>query len=82
MQETLTQAQEHGMADIGEDVLVAECDYWHLQEMVEQAQNGEFSDAKLGRWLGWMQCSVVAAGIGLSLEDMKSINRRYEQEGN
>lgn len=59
------------------------CDYWHLQDMMERAQAAmntpgmEFSDAKLGRWLGWMQAAVVAAGIGLTLEDMKEINRRH-----
>lgn len=72
MRETLTRAQECGMADIGG--LVEGCDYWHLQDMVERAQVGEFSEAKLGRWLGWMQCAVVAAGIGLTLDDMKQIN--------
>ena len=55
-------------------------DYWHLQDMVERAQSGEFSEAKLGRWLGWMQCAVVAADIGLTLEDMKQINVSYAQE--
>lgn len=78
MTETLTRAQEQGMADIGG--LVEGCDYWHLQEMVERAHAAmsapgmEFSEAQLGRWLGWMQCAVVAAGIGLTLEDMKQIN--------
>ena len=37
----------------------------------------EFSEAKLGRWLGWAQCAVVAAGVGVSLEDMKELNRRW-----
>lgn len=72
MRETLTRAQERGMDDI--QGFADGCDYWHLQGMVERARAGEFSDAKLGRWLGWMQCAVVAAGIGLTLEDMKRIN--------
>lgn len=75
MRETLTRAQECGMDDIAG--FAEGCDYWHLQDMVERAQVGEFSDAKLGRWLGWMQCAVVAAGIGLTLEDMKQINLSY-----
>lgn len=78
MRETLTRAQEHGMADISG--FAEGCDYWHLQDMVERAQSGEFSEAKLGRWLGWMQCAVVAADIGLTLEDMKQINVSYAQE--
>lgn len=35
----------------------------------------EFSDAKMGRWLGWAQAAVVAQGLG-TLEDMKQINMR------
>jgi hypothetical protein len=81
MQETLTLAHQYGMSDI--DGFADGCDYWHLQDMVERAAaamnmpGAEFSAAKLGRWLGWMQCAVVAAGIGLTLEDMKQINRRH-----
>lgn len=81
MKETLTRAQECGMADISG--FAEGCDYWHLQDMVERAEAAmnapglEFSEAKLGRWLGWMQCAVVAAGIGLTLEDMKELNREH-----
>lgn len=75
MRWTLSRAHEHGMHDV--EGLAEGCDYWHLQDMVERAQAGEFSEAKLGRWLGWMQCAVVAAGIGLTLEDMKEINRHH-----
>ncbi|WP_239591355.1 hypothetical protein [Mycolicibacterium tusciae] len=35
---------------------------------------------KLGRWLGWAQCAVVAANVGLSLDDMKAINQRCMTE--
>lgn len=79
MRETLTRAQECGMAGVAG--LAGGCDYWHLQDMVERVEIAlsrdatAFSEAKLGRWLGWMQCAVVAAQVGLSLDDMKSINR-------
>lgn len=62
------------------------CDYWHLQDMVERVEAAmsmpgmEFSEAKLGRWLGWMQGAVVAAQVGLSLDDMKAINVSYAGE--
>lgn len=46
----------------------------HLRSMYERAASSDFSEAKLGRWLGWAQCAVVAAAIGLTLEDMKEIN--------
>ncbi|OHU47319.1 hypothetical protein BKG82_27085 [Mycobacteroides chelonae] len=46
----------------------------HLMQMRIRAQN--MSGSKLGRWLGWAQCAVVAAGVGLTLDDMKAINKR------
>ena len=36
----------------------------------------EFSEAKLGRWLGWAQCAVAASGFS-SLEEMKEINLKF-----
>lgn len=54
----------------------------HLAEMlVKMAGSDErnepaMSMGKTGRWLGWMQASVVAAGCA-TLEEMKDINRRY-----
>lgn len=51
---------------------------FHLAEMRIRAQS--FTDAKLGRWLGWAQCAVVAADIGLTLEDMQAINTRAAEE--
>ena len=80
MRETLTRAQECGMADIAG--FAEGCDYWHLQDMVERAQAEGFSEAKLGRWLGWMQCAVVAADLGITLDDMKQINAYHLAEGN
>lgn len=45
----------------------------HLRSMAERI-TPEFSEAKLGRWLGWAQCALVAAGVGVTLEDVKRIN--------
>lgn len=50
----------------------------HLMEMRIRAQS--YSGAKLGRWLGWAQCAVVAADIGFALEDMQAINTRAAEE--
>lgn len=44
----------------------------HLRDMRSRIQP-DFSEAKLGRWLGWAQCAVVAAGYS-SLSEMKRIN--------
>ena len=41
----------------------------------------EFSEGKMGRWLGWIQASVVHMSVGgtssLTIEHMKEINRRW-----
>ena len=49
--------------------------YGHLLEMRGKIYESEMSDGKLGRWLGWAQAAVVAAGCG-TLEEMKQINKR------
>lgn len=55
---------------------------YHLAEMLEKMiednnpQGEGFSEAKLGRWLGWMQASFCAMGV-LSLEDAKAINMKW-----
>lgn len=56
---------------------IPEVNYWHLQDMCEQIlrEPQRFSEAKLGRWLGWAQACVVAGGYG-TLHDMKAINKR------
>lgn len=73
--DTVFLASQHGMplspdSDLG---------LHHLMQMRIRAQNMEGS--KLGRWLGWAQCAVVAAGVGLTLDDMKTINQRCMTEG-
>lgn len=53
----------------------------HLEQMVKTMEDDQtMSESKLGRWLGWIQCAVVAAGVGLGLEDMKEINKTYSGE--
>ncbi len=46
----------------------------HIAEMYVKMSQGEFSDAKMGRWLGWAQGVLCARGI-LTLEECKEINR-------
>ena len=53
-------------------------DYEHLLSMRDRI-TPEFSEAKLGRWLGWAQCSLVANGVA-SLEEMKEINKRHSDD--
>lgn len=67
--DTIALAEERGMPEWGGELGLA-----HLKSMYERAQAEGFSDAKLGRWLGWAQCAVVAAAIGVDLDDMKQIN--------
>lgn len=70
--ETLALAEERGMPELpGSSVGLA-----HMREMRGRIQDS-FSDAKLGRWLGWAQAMLVAADTGLTLEDVKQINLRH-----
>lgn len=70
LRDTVTLAETRGMPDWPGTTLGLE----HLRSMLARVESGEFSEAKLGRWLGWAQCAVVAAAIGITLDDMKAIN--------
>ena len=48
--------------------------------MLEIVEKSDFSEAKLGRWLGWAQCAVVAANVGITLADMKALNMQCASE--
>lgn len=48
----------------------------HLMDMEDAiSRHPEWSESKVGRWLGWAQCAVVCAGIA-TLEEVKQINLR------
>jgi hypothetical protein len=49
----------------------------HIKGMYERITD-DFSEAKLGRWLGWAQCAVVAAECA-TLDEMKAINKRWSE---
>jgi hypothetical protein len=75
--DTITLAREHGMhefpyhADLDESI-----QYHHLEGMLRRMEEmPEASEAKFGRWLGWMQCAVVIM-TPATLENMKQINVR------
>ena len=72
---TLALAEERGLSRCSE-MRCPETGFAHLTEMLRTMEAGEFSEGKMGRWLGWMQACVVAASNGtLTLEDMKQVNR-------
>ena len=54
----------------------------HLESMLERVladqelKKPKMSNAKIGRWLGWMQAVVALRVPDLMLEDMKKINER------
>lgn len=75
--ETLEFACEQGMDNC--EFEKDEVNYWHLVDMFKQIEDNpeKFSEAKIGRWLGWTQCAVVAGDFG-TLEDMKRINERHK----
>lgn len=72
--ETVALAAKHGMPVMPGSELGLE----HLRAMLGTVEEQSFDEDKLGRWLGWAQCAVVAAGLGISLNDMKALNARYQ----
>lgn len=72
--DTVFLASERGMPLAPE----SELGLYHLMQMRIRAQS--MAGSKLGRWLGCAQCAVVAAGVGLTLDDMKAINQRCMTE--
>jgi hypothetical protein len=73
LQATLRLAESKGMPELPGTSIGLE----HLRFMAEAVQSPDFTDDKVGRWLGWAQCAVVAANIGVTLEDMKRINLEH-----
>lgn len=59
----------------------------HMESMVRRARGLDsestseypFSEAKLGRWLGWIQAALTAQGL-LSLEEAKEINKKWSDK--
>ncbi len=73
LRDTVRIAQERGMPELpGTDIGLE-----HLRHMADIAESSAFSPAKLGRWLGWAQCALVASNIGVTLEEMKALNLRH-----
>lgn len=54
----------------------------HLRSMYARIMEGQqpFSEAKLGRWLGYAQGVLVAQGV-LTLDECKKINRQHASGG-
>lgn len=73
LRDTIRVAEDHGMPALPGSDLGLE----HLRHMADTAESGSFSPSKLGRWLGWAQCAVVAANVGVTLADMKALNIRH-----
>jgi hypothetical protein len=53
-----------------------ELSYKHIVGMYSRITS-EFSEGKLGRWLGWAQAALVASGCGVTLDHMKELNKKY-----
>ncbi|MGB8403488.1 MAG: hypothetical protein WCE30_05325 [Mycobacterium sp.] len=76
LRETVLIAERCGMPDLpGSDLGLQ-----HLRVMLETVDGSAFSASKLGRWLGWAQCAVVASGIGVTLAEMKAINMKWADD--
>lgn len=71
--ETIELAKARGVPDnAGPD---NSCGLTHLLDM-ESCIRDDFSESKLGRWLGWAQGVIVAGGYA-TLDEMKEINKRW-----
>jgi hypothetical protein len=70
-QDTVWLAEEKGLPEWPESSLGLA----HMRDM--QGRIGDFSESKLGRWLGWAQAALVAGNVGVTLEDVKQINTRH-----
>lgn len=77
MEETLSFALQRGYDNISFDEVGVDFD--HLASMYQRASNEKFSDAKLGRWLGYIQGVLVANQCG-NLEEFKALNRKYADD--
>lgn len=79
MRETLELARQHNMHNCSSDN--SELDFPHLQYMYDRVLGGicDHNEARLGRWLGWMQAAVVAQ-TDATLEDMKQLNRKWSDK--
>lgn len=73
--ETILLAEIAGMSD--HDTM--ELGLPHMRSMYARITD-DFSDGKLGRWLGWAQCALVAANVGVTLDDMKSLNKKWSDQ--
>lgn len=76
MKATLELAKERGYDNIGfEEIGV---DFPHLQSMYDRAMSSDiqFSEGKLGRWLGYVQ-GVLVANACCTLDEMKKLNERF-----
>ena len=71
--ETVKMAEHRNMAELPG----SELGFAHLRAMLSEVTSAQFTDAKLGRWLGWAQCALVAADVGVTLDDMKALNLRH-----
>lgn len=76
MRATLDLARERGYSDISFDEIGVDMD--HLQSMYDRVVSSDiqFSEGKLGRWLGYMQ-GVLVANQCCTLEEMKELNQVF-----
>ena len=77
MQDTIELLRERSFYAM---ITVPECSYEHLKDMEVRARLGTFSEAKMGRWLGYIQ-GVGVSYAYMTLEEAKEINKRWAGEG-
>lgn len=80
--ETIELAAKRGVPDLpGSDYGM---DHFYAMKIridndaASDADGRQFSEAKLGRWLGWLQGVLCAQGW-VTLEEMKQLNKRWAE---
>lgn len=77
---TLELAKSLGLYNTSSDTPAA--DYEHLADMYQRARDAEppYSEAKLGRHLGWVQACVYVMSNGeTTLDTFKELNKRFAE---
>ena len=79
---TVALAVERGYAEIRSDEdNMQSLSYNHIIEMLSKMETTPMSDAKMGRWLGWLQAACVyGTGGAVSLDDCKRINMEHADD--
>lgn len=76
MRETLELARSRDYDNVSFEEVGVDFDHLVSMQLRFESADPPFSEAKMGRWLGYVQGVLVANGC-LTLEECKQLNARY-----